>query len=179
MTLNTEFTSPPSCQCERALVRCCQLHCWNLTFTGMWGVVKTIKVSRKNCVVSSFVSSGVIFVLDSAPCLCCNVGGKGKQVQHSNAQPNTMQRCWERKEWMKMWQCCRFRLSPETCLSGLEGKAFYFGGFFISSIPKSLQLPRTRTEKNYVATRNKDYFICMEMFCIFFCKNKKTAKIKI
>lgn len=38
------------------------------TFTGLWGVVKTIKVCRKNlCVVSSFVSR-CVFIVSSVQC---------------------------------------------------------------------------------------------------------------
>lgn len=67
MTLNTEFTSPPSCQCERALVHYCQLHCWTWPSLAYEELSKQLKVSRKNCVVSSVVSGGALRFISLAP----------------------------------------------------------------------------------------------------------------
>lgn len=178
MTSNTEFTSPPSCQCERALVHYCQLHCWNLTFTGMWGVVKTIKVSRKNCVVSSFVSSGIIFVLDSVRCLYCNLGvGAGKQVQHNSTQLNTMHSCWssrENKDWIKMLQWCRCHLSPETCFSGFRDKAFYLGGFLL--IPS--QIATAAEHKDSEKTMLKLLTKTMQIHVVFLKIKRRITRAK-
>lgn len=58
VTLNADFTSPPSCQRERALVRFRQLHCWTGPSLAGEELSKTIKVSRKNCVSSQVLSPG-------------------------------------------------------------------------------------------------------------------------
>lgn len=53
MTWNTEFTSPPSCQCARALVHFCQLHCWTWSSLACEELSKLLKFPGR--IVSSHV----------------------------------------------------------------------------------------------------------------------------
>lgn len=58
VTLNTEFTSPPSCQCERAPVHYCQLHCWTRPSLACEELSKQLKFAGRICVWSQVLSQG-------------------------------------------------------------------------------------------------------------------------
>ncbi len=60
-SLNTEFTSPPSCQCERALVHYCQLHCWT------WPSLACEELSKQLKFPGRTVSSQVLSQRSSLP----------------------------------------------------------------------------------------------------------------
>ena len=54
---HTEFTSPPSCQCERALVHYCQLHCWTWPSLACEELSKQLKFPGR-IVLSQVLSKG-------------------------------------------------------------------------------------------------------------------------
>lgn len=151
MTLNTEFTSPPSCQCERALVHYCQLHCWTWPSLACEELSKQLKFPGR-IVLSQVLSQGasLLFIPFSA-----NVATwKKRQVQGNATRLNTMQVTeslsrWENKEQIiKMLKRCRCHLSPETCFTGFRDKAFCSVGFFINSITNSQRCQTQGTVRN-------------------------------
>lgn len=65
--LNTEFTSPPSCQCERAPVRYCQLHCWTRPSLACEELSKQLKFAGRICVWSHVLSQGASSLFPPPP----------------------------------------------------------------------------------------------------------------
>lgn len=131
MTSNTEFTSPPSCQYERALVHYCQLHCWTWPSLACEELSKQLKFPGR-IVLSQVLSQGasLLFILFSASVATW----KKRQVQGNATWLNTMQRLsrWENKERIiKMLKRCRCHLSAETCFTGFRDKAFCSWDFLL------------------------------------------------
>lgn len=116
-------------------------------------------------VASSFLFFWILFSASAAAWR-----GGGKQVQHNSTQLNTMHSCWssrENKDWIKVLQCCRCTLSPETCFSGFRDKAFYFTEIFINSITNS-HWCLAQGQWKYFETPNKEYIFLNAHKCSLF-----------